>query len=162
VKATDPPGDEAGPEFAGIVTRGSAFALDVAILQGIITVIGAGLALIVAAFGEVSIDFSPAGAVAAAIGWSLAFDIYLIAFWSLAGQTPGMRILGIEVRTIEGARLKPRRGVVRIVGMVLAAIPLFAGYLPILTSEKRQGLHDKMARTVVRYVADDPKPARGG
>jgi hypothetical protein len=40
--------------------------------------------------------------------------------------------------------------------MVLAAIPLFAGYLPILTNEKRQGFHDKLARTVVRYRAPEP------
>ena len=159
---SDPPEGGAGPEYAGIVTRGCAFALDVAILQGIITVVGAVLALIVGAFGDLSIDLSPAQAVVVAVGWTLAFDTYLIAFWSLAGQTPGMRILGIEVTTPEGERLKPRRGVVRVVGMVLAAIPLFAGYLPILTSEKRQGLHDKMARTVVRYVSDDPKPQRGG
>ena len=40
---------------------------------------------------------------------------------------------------------------IRIIGMVLAAIPLFAGYLPILTNDRRQGFHDKLARTVVRY-----------
>ena len=67
-----------------------------------------------------------------------------------------MRILGIDVRTTEGARVPPARGVVRIVGMILAAIPLFAGYLPILTNEKRQGFHDKLARTVVRYRPAEP------
>jgi uncharacterized RDD family membrane protein YckC len=161
VTAVDPPVGEASPEFAGIVSRGVAFALDVAILQATITAVGAALALIAAAFGEVSIDVSTGEAVVAAIGWSLAFDAYLISFWSLAAQTPGMRILGIEVTTADGARLKPRRGMLRIVGMVLAAIPLFAGYLPILTSVRRQGLHDRIARTVVRYVSEDPNPPRG-
>ena len=47
---------------------------------------------------------------------------------------------------------------VRIVGMFLAAIPLFAGYLPILINDKRQGFHDKLAKTVVRYRK--PEPAR--
>ena len=93
-----------------------------------------------------------------AIAWIAVFDIYLIGFWWLAGQTPGMRILGIDVRTTEGTKVPPRRGVVRIVGMVLAAIPLFAGYVPIMTNDKRQGFHDKLARTVVRYRK--PEPAR--
>ena len=148
------------PECAGLVTRGLAFALDVVIVQVTLTIIGAVLALIVSAFQDVSIDVSTAGAVAAAIGWVFIFDAYLVAFWSLAGQTPGMRILGIRVTTAEGANLRPRRGVVRLAGMVLAAIPLFLGYLPILTSPKRQGWHDRMAGTVVRYVGEAPKPER--
>jgi uncharacterized RDD family membrane protein YckC len=34
---------------------------------------------------------------------------------------------------------------------VLAAIPLFAGYLPILFSDRRRGFHDWLARTVVVF-----------
>ena len=67
-----------------------------------------------------------------------------------------MRILGIDVRTIEGERVTPERGVLRLVGMVLAAIPFFAGYVPIMLNEKRQGFHDKLAKTVVRYRAPEP------
>ena len=137
--------------FAGIVSRGCAFAADVAIVQAGLFAVGAVIALIAEAFGEVSIELSAVQVVLGAVAWIAVFDIYLVAFWWLAGQTPGMRLLGIDVRTTEGTRVPPRRGVVRIVGMVLAAIPLFAGYLPILTSEKRQGFHDKLARTVVRY-----------
>jgi hypothetical protein len=32
---------------------------------------------------------------------------------------------------------------------VLAALPLFAGYLMILVDDRRRGLQDRMARTVV-------------
>jgi uncharacterized RDD family membrane protein YckC len=128
----------------------------VAIVQASLFAVGAVIALIAEAFGEVSIDVGALEVVLGALAWIAAFDVYLITFWWLAGQTPGMRLLGIDVITTEGARVKPARGVVRIVGMVLAAIPLFAGYLPILTNEKRQGFHDKLARTVVRYRAPEP------
>jgi uncharacterized RDD family membrane protein YckC len=151
---------EKAPEYAGIVSRGCAFALDVAIVQASLFAIGAIFALIAEAFGEVSIDLSAFEVVLGAIAWILIFDAYLIGFWWLAGQTPGMRLLGVDVRTTEGGRVPPGRGVVRIVGMVLAAIPLFAGYLPILTNEKRQGFHDKLARTVVRYRKPEPAPRR--
>jgi hypothetical protein len=35
------------------------------------------------------------------------------------------------------------------VGLTLAAIPLGAGFLPILFDERRRGLQDMLARTVV-------------
>jgi uncharacterized RDD family membrane protein YckC len=150
----------AGPEYAGIVSRGCAFAADVAIVQASLFVTGAVITLIAEAFGEVSIDISALEVILGALAWIAVFDIYLISFWWLAGQTPGMRLLGIDVRTTEGARVPPMRGVVRIVGMVLAAIPLFAGYLPILTNDRRQGFHDKLARTLVRYREPQPAPRR--
>ena len=149
-----------GPEYAGLVTRALAFALDVVIVQAALVTAGAVLALIVSAFEDVSIDISGFGVVAAAIGWVLVFDTYLVAFWTLTGQTPGMRALGIRVTTVDGPNLRLSGGVVRVVGMVLAAIPVFLGYLPILTSPRRQGLHDRMAGTIVRYVGEEPKPRR--
>ena len=44
----------------------------------------------------------------------------------------------------------------RLVGMVLAAIPLCAGFLLILVDDRRRGLQDVLARTVVRYASDAP------
>ena len=44
---------------------------------------------------------------------------------------------------------------VRLAGMVLAAIPLMAGYALILFDDRRQGLQDKLARTVVLYVPEE-------
>jgi uncharacterized RDD family membrane protein YckC len=69
-----------------------------------------------------------------------------------------MRALGIKVLTTKGDRLLPRRGLLRVIGMGLAAIPLMAGYLPILITERRQGVPDFLARTVVLYVEQD-RPA---
>ena len=40
----------------------------------------------------------------------------------------------------------------RLFGIVLAAIPLGAGFLMILFSERRRGLHDRIARTEVILV----------
>ena len=43
------------------------------------------------------------------------------------------------------------RSLVRFVGLVLAIVPLFAGFLPILFTERRRGLPDLLAGTVVVY-----------
>jgi uncharacterized RDD family membrane protein YckC len=45
-------------------------------------------------------------------------------------------------------------------GMVLAAIPLMAGYAMILIDDRREGLHDKLAGTWILYAADDATEAR--
>ena len=89
----------------------------------------------------------------------LALGVYLVSFWSLAEQTPGMRALGIEVTTSQGERLPLRRSLRRVVGMLLAALPLFAGYFLILLRDDRRGLHDLLAHSVVRY-AERKRPAR--
>ena len=44
----------------------------------------------------------------------------------------------------------------RLVGLVLAIVPLFAGFIPVLFTERRRGLPDFMAGTVVVY--DDAPP----
>jgi uncharacterized RDD family membrane protein YckC len=38
--------------------------------------------------------------------------------------------------------------------LTLAALPLFAGFLLILVDDRRRGLHDRLARTV---VVEDPR-----
>jgi uncharacterized RDD family membrane protein YckC len=40
---------------------------------------------------------------------------------------------------------------VRFVGLVLAIVPLFAGFLPALFTERRRALPDFLASTVVLY-----------
>jgi uncharacterized RDD family membrane protein YckC len=144
--------------YAGAVTRAVAFAVDLAILQAVLFIGGVVVALIVGAFGDFSIDLDALTVGLAAIGWWLAFSLYFCGFWSLTGQTPGMRVLGIQLMSAEGGRVRPRRSVLRVVGMIAAAIPLFAGYLLILFDNKRRGFHDLIAQTVVRYVEDRPWP----
>ena len=149
--------------YAGIITRAVAFAMDVAIVQVILFLISAVVALIIGAFSNFNLDGDVETIVGAVSAWILAFTIYCTAFWSLTGQTPGMRALGIELSTVDGERLRVRRSLVRLVGMGLAAIPLFAGYLPILLRDDRRGLHDLLAGTEVRYAEKKrpPRPFRG-
>jgi uncharacterized RDD family membrane protein YckC len=49
----------------------------------------------------------------------------------------------------DGGILRPRRAVFRFACLILAAIPLLAGFLPILFDDRRRGLHDMLAGTVV-------------
>ena len=44
----------------------------------------------------------------------------------------------------------------RLAGLTLAAIPLFAGFLPILVDDRRRGVHDMLAGTVVVTAPTQP------
>jgi uncharacterized RDD family membrane protein YckC len=146
--------------YAGLVTRAVAFALDVAILDAILIVIGVVVGLIISAFGDFAPDLGLGEVALGIVGWALAFTAYFVTFWSLTGQTPGMRALGIKVVPVKGDRVRPLQGFVRVAGMLAAAIPLFAGYLLILVQNRRQGLQDLIARTLVLYVERERPPAR--
>jgi uncharacterized RDD family membrane protein YckC len=69
-----------------------------------------------------------------------------VTFWSTTGQTPGNRLLQIRVcRADDGDVLRPRKSLLRLGAMVLCALPLFVGFLPILLNSRRRGLHDMIA-----------------
>jgi uncharacterized RDD family membrane protein YckC len=151
--------------YAGIVTRAVAFVIDLLILNGVLFGGALVVGLVISAFGHFAVHFDLTSATVAGAVWALAFTVYFTSWWSLTGQTPGMRALGIKVVPVEddGARIRPRRGLLRVAGMALAAIPLFAGYLLILVQSRRQGLHDLLARTFVYYSESErpPPPYRG-
>jgi uncharacterized RDD family membrane protein YckC len=141
-----------GVPYAGAVTRSLALGADLLGINAAIALIGAVIGLVASALnlGDLELD---AWVVAALLGaWWLIVSAYLILFWTLVGQTPGMSLMRLRVARGDGGRPRLGQSVVRLVGMVLAAIPLMAGYALILFDERRQGLHDKLARTFVLYV----------
>ena len=102
-----------------------------------------------------------ATAPALAIGlgaWLIAGSAYLTFFWALAGQTPGMRFMNIRVEAGGSPELGARVAFRRLVGTWLSAIPLGAGFLGILFSERRHGLADRIAGTDVVYLPERIAP----
>ncbi|HYI80563.1 MAG TPA: RDD family protein [Thermoleophilaceae bacterium] len=142
------------PEYEGLVTRAIAFALDAAIISGVSVVVGAAAGL------TLSVLSVPSDVEAAVFGFAggiclLWTTAYFVTFWSATGQTPGNRLLGIRVCVAaDGSTLRPARALLRLIALTLCAIPLFAGFLPILVNDRRRGAHDMLAGTVVVGAAD--------
>ena len=145
--------------YEGLVTRGIAFAIDAAIID-LIAVLVAGAVALALSVLSVSKDSLDTVLVAAGGALFLAWSVsYFVTFWSTTGQTPGSRLMRITVRTADdGDVLGPGRAAVRFAGLVLAAIPLLAGFLPILFDQRRRGLQDMLAGTV---VVEAPELSRG-
>jgi uncharacterized RDD family membrane protein YckC len=83
--------------------------------------------------------------------------MYLLLFWSLAGQTPGMRFLGVAIEADGSRELGLGRAVRRLVGFVLSWIPFGLGFIGILLGDRRRGLQDVIAGTEVAYVEPHPQ-----
>src|SRR3954452_13557477 len=142
-------GHSRSTRHAGVATRGAALAFDALAALAIFVTGSAVVALIASLVGGIRPHWLAGTLLGAA--WLLVAGGYFTLFWSTAGQTPGMRLMRLRVRRAEGGGLSVGRAIVRVVGLGLAIIPLFAGFLPALFDERRRALPDYLAGTVVLY-----------
>jgi uncharacterized RDD family membrane protein YckC len=145
-------------ERAGAITRGLAFALDGLIVNLAFSGLAAVVALIGSFFAGNDNGVSGLALAVGGTAWLCLGAVYLLAFWSLAGQTPGMNFFGIRLGT-EGRGLAPRQSLKRLVGLPLAVIPFGIGLLGILFDERRRGWQDRLAGVDVVYEVRTPTPA---
>ena len=145
---------EAPPLYQGLVTRTIAFGLDCAVISLVAITVGLAVGLAASVLGlpsEVDKGLVALGGVA----WFFWSAGYFVVSWSTAGETPGDRLFHIRVCDADDFTvLSVRRSILRLIYLTLAAIPLFAGFLPILFDDRRRGLHDMLAGSVV--VGTDP------
>jgi uncharacterized RDD family membrane protein YckC len=83
---------------------------------------------------------------------------YNVAFWTVLGQTPGKWLMGLKVVPTAGGRMTLKRSLVRLVGYLVSALPVYVGFLWIL-GPRRRGWHDLLAGTEVTYVRRRPAPS---
>ncbi len=136
-------------ERAGAVTRALALGLDVLLVNLAFSGLAAITALVVSAFTGGN-SGSNVALVFGTTAWLMLNSLYLVGFWSLAGQTLGMRFLGIRL-AVEGQGLPVRKSVRRLIGLGLGFLTLGIGFLGILFDERRRGWQDRMAGVDVLY-----------
>jgi uncharacterized RDD family membrane protein YckC len=143
-------GAREAPHFAGAASRALAFAVDLVLAHVSFLVGAAVVGLVVSLVGELR----PAWLFGALAGssWLLLVGAYFVFFWTLGGQTIGMRILRLRLTDPHGRTPTTLRAAVRFAALLLAIVPMFAGFLPILFDRRRRGLHDLLAGTAVSYV----------
>jgi uncharacterized RDD family membrane protein YckC len=134
--------------FGGLSTRAVALVTDAALAQLAFLVVAASVGLVLSLVGNLRagwLDGLLAGG-----GWFAVVSLYFVSFWAATGQTPGMRIMRLRVVTPGGRPPTLWRSLVRLVGLALAIVPLFAGFLPVIVDARRRALQDFLAGTVVR------------
>lgn len=74
------------------------------------------------------------------------FTLFEASVWQ---ATPGKRLFRIRVTDLDSERISPGKSALRFLGKVLSA-QLLIGYIMILFTKNRQGLHDLIAKTIVQ------------
>ena len=83
------------------------------------------------------------------ISYVLPFIITLL-FWAYKAATPGKMILSMKIvdaNTLE--KVSNGRLALRYLGYYVSMLPLFLGFFWVAWDKRKQGWHDKIARTVV-------------
>lgn len=143
---------EAETNQAGLATRATAFAIDAALLFGFLSLVSALFSSIIpTVFGDRADGLSPLAIVLVALaGFTFGAAVF-VTFWTLIGQTPGMRFLGIRLQYHGENEIPFRIALVRVLAIPLSVIPFGLGFLAILISPQRRGWHDHIAGTEVVY-----------
>lgn len=63
--------------------------------------------------------------------------------------TVGKQAMNIIITDLDGRRISFACATKRFMVKVLASLPFFAGFLPVFINKNRQGIHDKIAKTLV-------------
>jgi uncharacterized RDD family membrane protein YckC len=143
-------------DHVGFVSRALAYVIDGVFVNLGFTALIALVTLVDNAFGG---SANGGSSIAIAIGstaWVAMGSLYLLGFWSLAGQTPGMRFVGIRLSV---ARLPLGRSFRRLLGLYLSVVTLGFGFLGVVFRQTRRGWEDRFSDTDVIYDERRPEPA---
>ncbi|MCY4045083.1 MAG: RDD family protein [Cellvibrionales bacterium] len=139
--------DVSAPRYAGFFVRFLAQVLDL-IIFAVLTIPFA-LILKPKALPDFKTLFIGTGNAWVDLGLPLAV---ILICWAYRAGTPGkwlFKLRIVDARTQQS--LKPDQVFIRVIGYILAFLPLGLGYFWVLFDRRKQGLHDKLARTVVVY-----------
>lgn len=95
--------------------------------------------------------FYPTERLFTVFGFLLSIGYYII-FWVKSGQTPGKRVMGLTVVSADGSSVSWGQALLRYLGYIINIIVISLGFLWIAFDQKRQGWHDKMAKTYVIFA----------
>jgi uncharacterized RDD family membrane protein YckC len=131
------------PDYAGFWQRAAAQLIDWLIVIVIL------VPIMVVVFGLREISFDPAEH-----SWDLlvfiAIAAAVIGFWRYCGATPGKIALAVKIVDANtGQPPSTARLVLRFLGYFVSAAPFYLGFLWAAIDRRKQGWHDKIARTIV-------------
>ena len=143
-RATGLPDGLGKDDFGGLARRVLAWTVDAGIETAVTYPLGAGIGVLFASLGTWDV-WAAALIVGGVFDWA-----YFATFESsVLRGSPGKRLLGMTVVDLAGERLTFAHASGRYLAKSASAGLLLAGVLMIASSPRRQGLHDRMAGTLV-------------
>ncbi len=135
--------------YAGFWIRALAAVIDSVLLMVVMggLWVGTGVAarLLAGRWPAAAVVLAPVGILAA----GLVPLVYTLVGWTRSGATPGKRACGLRVVREDGRPLGIGAAVARLIGYMLGSMLLGIGYLMVAFTDRKRGLHDMIASTVV-------------
>ncbi|WP_066960998.1 RDD family protein [Microbulbifer sp. Q7] len=145
MRTAGPPPPDIPLEYTGFWPRVGASIIDTLMFM----VITLPLLLVIYGWAYIESDALFLGTADVLINWVFPC-IAIIAFWVYKQATPGKMLLEAKiVDATTGDKPSLKQYIIRYLGYFISTIPLGLGLLWVAWDERKQGWHDKMARTVV-------------
>lgn len=149
-------------QYAGFISRFLAHIVDILIIILILFIVGGTIQIVLIFFGlddvvtrmeqSSSLQGQILRFITAAWGIGLIAFLYYVLSWSVtSGKTLGKGLIGLRIVPMNGTRLTLLWAIWRYIAFWMSVLALGLGIFWVLVSDKRQGWHDKMARTCVIY-----------
>jgi uncharacterized RDD family membrane protein YckC len=137
----------------GFFTRALAIGVDLLIVNAALALLGSVISWLSDSIGITAGQEIPNAMFAVgAFLWFVLASLYLLVFWSLSGQTIGMRFLDIRMEKDGRFRIGSRAAFRRLVGFWFSAALVGIPFLAVLIRTDRRGLHDRMGDTMVYFI----------
>jgi uncharacterized RDD family membrane protein YckC len=139
--------------YAGIMTRGAAFLLDVLAVLTVFALAGHVIEFFISSLRGSGFSFSDHRTLSAMMlaAWAFFYGSYSL---SVRGRTPGKAVIGLRVVRSDGHDLSAGRAVLRTALLALSLLLLAVSVLLTLLRRDRRSLHDLLADTAVVYAWD--------
>lgn len=160
----DKPGSWAG-YYAGFASRATSLVIDITLLavgmtfvtfftRQVIEFMRPGLSLLILHLSTQSENTQTQFLISTIVFYSV-FVLYHTIAWSIAGATIGDGVVGLRVVTVQAELPRAWRAFLRVtVGYTLSFLLLGFGFLMVLWTPRRRGLHDHLVATVKVYSWD--------
>jgi uncharacterized RDD family membrane protein YckC len=139
--------------YAGIVTRGVAFVIDVFVIVLAYDLFVRGMEFLVSTISgdQWRISNLPVASWLLLVTWGVLYCTYPVA---AGGRTFGMAVTGLRVVRFDGTSAGTSEAVVRLLALPLSFLTLGIGFLLILLRQDRRALQDLIGKTAVVYGWD--------
>ena len=148
------------PAYAGFWWRFLAYLIDSLISCAIFFPLGIIIGLVMVASGldpnseDLPFVRLSSNGLSIAAGW-LYFSLCESSSWQ---GTIGKKVLGLRVTDLDGNRISFSKATGRYFGKILSALILCIGFVMIAFTDRKQGLHDMLAGTLVVRGGQGPYP----
>jgi uncharacterized RDD family membrane protein YckC len=140
--------------YAGPVTRLTAFAIDSAVSGLALAVMLSAASAVIELVARTDVDPADAPPAVGSIVLLLWLFLYYYVSWSAAGKTMGMAMLGLRVVRRDGSPLDHRHAFFRVIAFPFSFLFFGVGFVGIVVGREHRAFHDVVGNTTVVYDWD--------